>query len=200
MPKVSNEHQEARRAQIIEAAIQCFSKKGFHQTSMQDIVLESGLSPGAIYLYFKGKEDIIRAIADKQHSKERDLIAKACSSSDVKIALGQLVKSFFEPLSDSEVFENRRIGVQLWTEALSNPIVYEVVRSGIDEPLRELTKLISEFQEQGSIQAGLAPDAIARVMVALYQGFILQLVWDEQVNVGEYVTAAEAIISTFFQA
>jgi hypothetical protein len=45
MPKVSQEHQESRRNQIIEAAMECFSKKGFHQTTMRDIVSESGLSP-----------------------------------------------------------------------------------------------------------------------------------------------------------
>ena len=61
MPKVTEAHMEARRRQILEAASACFSRQGFHQTSMQDICREAGLSPGAVYRYYSTKEDIIAA-------------------------------------------------------------------------------------------------------------------------------------------
>src|ERR687892_1283375 len=63
MPKVTEEHLAARRRQILDAALVCFSRRGFHQTSMQAIFEESGLSPGAVYRYFKSKEEIVEAIA-----------------------------------------------------------------------------------------------------------------------------------------
>ena len=56
MPKVSDAHVEARRQQILEAASACFARQGFHQTSVQDICKEAGLSAGAVYRYFPGKE------------------------------------------------------------------------------------------------------------------------------------------------
>jgi TetR/AcrR family fatty acid metabolism transcriptional regulator len=56
-PDVSAE----RRAQIIEAAMVCFTRKGYVNTTMDDIVAESGLSKGAIYWYFKSKDDIFEA-------------------------------------------------------------------------------------------------------------------------------------------
>jgi AcrR family transcriptional regulator len=59
MPKVSQAHRDARRAQILEAAIICFSRRGFHSATMQDIVRQSRLSPGAIYNYFASKEDSV---------------------------------------------------------------------------------------------------------------------------------------------
>src|SRR3954453_11825091 len=65
MPKVSEQHREARRDQIIDAAISCIAKKGFHRTSMADIIAESGLSAGAIYLQFSGKEDIALAVGKR---------------------------------------------------------------------------------------------------------------------------------------
>ena len=52
---------EERRAQIIEAALACFTCKGYANTTMDDIVAESGLSKGAIYWYFKGKDDLFQA-------------------------------------------------------------------------------------------------------------------------------------------
>ena len=54
MPKVTEAHLEARRQQILDAASACFSRQGFHQTTMQGICREVDLSPGAVYRYFAG--------------------------------------------------------------------------------------------------------------------------------------------------
>src|SRR2546421_9201477 len=70
MPKVSEEHLEARRQQIVDAALACFARDGFHRATMQDICREAELSPGAIYRYFDGKDAIIEAIADERHARE----------------------------------------------------------------------------------------------------------------------------------
>jgi TetR/AcrR family transcriptional regulator, transcriptional repressor of aconitase len=57
MPKVSQNHLDARRQQILAAAIECFCRQGFHPTTMQDIIKESGLSSGAIYTYLPVKRN-----------------------------------------------------------------------------------------------------------------------------------------------
>lgn len=53
---------EARRTQILDAATQVFSRRGLHATRMDDVVQESGLSKGALYWYFKSKDDLILGI------------------------------------------------------------------------------------------------------------------------------------------
>jgi AcrR family transcriptional regulator len=53
-PDVSAE----RHAQIIKAALACFSRKGYTNTTMDDIVAESGLSKGSLYWYFDSKDDL----------------------------------------------------------------------------------------------------------------------------------------------
>src|SRR5215510_12196798 len=62
MPKVTQEHVDARRRQILSAALRAFAREGFHRTTMQDIFREADLSPGAVYSYFTGKDELIRAI------------------------------------------------------------------------------------------------------------------------------------------
>jgi len=52
---------DERRAQIIQAALACFTRKGYNNTTMDDIVTESGLSKGTLYWYFKGKDDLFAA-------------------------------------------------------------------------------------------------------------------------------------------
>lgn len=59
MPRLTDATKAARRAQIIEAAIDCFLKRGYTNTSMSDIIKASGLSSGSIYSHFSGKEDIL---------------------------------------------------------------------------------------------------------------------------------------------
>src|SRR5207253_2045532 len=58
-----------RRTQILDAAVVCFAKRGFHQASMHDISAEAGISVGLIYRYFQNKEAVISAMADR-HKQE----------------------------------------------------------------------------------------------------------------------------------
>jgi AcrR family transcriptional regulator len=73
---------EMKRNRIIETAKSLFAKKGFAACSISDIVEESGLSVGAIYTYFKGKEDILRAIVDEGWLQFYDSLAGIMRSSD----------------------------------------------------------------------------------------------------------------------
>src|SRR3954471_22469265 len=64
MPRVSQEHEQEVRARIVRAALEVFADRGFHRATMQDIVRASGLSVGAIYTYFKSKDELILAGCD----------------------------------------------------------------------------------------------------------------------------------------
>src|SRR5258705_3639794 len=63
VPRVSEAHLAARRQQILDAARTCFLRNGFHQTSMQDVIREAGLSVGAVYRYFPSKNELIKTLA-----------------------------------------------------------------------------------------------------------------------------------------
>jgi AcrR family transcriptional regulator len=57
--------EEQRRQEILEAALRCFSKKGYDMTKMEDIVKEAGLTKGGIYWYFNSKREIFLALFDR---------------------------------------------------------------------------------------------------------------------------------------
>lgn len=59
------ERAEARRCQVLDAAMSCFAQRGFHGASMAEIAREAGMSAGHIYNYFASKEEIIFGIVDR---------------------------------------------------------------------------------------------------------------------------------------
>jgi len=82
MPKLSDEHRDRRRRQILDAAMACFDRHGLHATTTDEIVAEAGLSAGAIYRYFDSKDAIIEAVAAERHARERSLLADALVGND----------------------------------------------------------------------------------------------------------------------
>src|SRR4051812_23729555 len=87
MPRVSEAHLAARRLQILDAARACFRRNGFHMTSMQDVIAEAGLSVGAVYRYFRSKNELIAAIAEQY-------------SGEISAALGELIADPHRPLPE----------------------------------------------------------------------------------------------------
>jgi AcrR family transcriptional regulator len=63
MPKVSDEHKERRRAQILEGAQQAFARHGYEGTTVAILEAVTGLSRGAIFNYFPNKQAIFLELA-----------------------------------------------------------------------------------------------------------------------------------------
>jgi AcrR family transcriptional regulator len=160
MPKVSEQHLAARRRQILDAALICFSRDGFHQTPMQAIFEESGLSPGAVYRYFKGKEEIVAALAAETLAGFAAAVRSGPPGGPDEV-LGRLLDAIESvPLRDHRL----RLALQIWGEAIVNPRVGAFVRAAIDG-LRE--RMAGELLVPD-------PDGTARVLVALVQGMVIQ--------------------------
>jgi len=183
MPKVSPEYLEGRRAEILDAAIVCFARDGFHRTTMKDIVRESGLSPGAIYNYFQSKEEIIESIAGRRHEKERQLVLEAISKGPIATALDRVRDAFLDDLDSPRERLRRRVSVQLWAEAQRNPEVRKIVRRSFDEPRKLLSEMLIEAQKRGAIAQGANADALASFVIAAFHGLVLQREWDSHFSI-----------------
>src|SRR5215469_5228087 len=114
MPKVSQEHLERRRQQILDAAAGCFARQGFHATSMQDIFAAAGLSAGAVYRYFPSKTGLIRAIAAETLAESLPALDSAASdAADIPGMLATLVAE----LRTGRIARLRPVMLQVWAEA-----------------------------------------------------------------------------------
>jgi TetR/AcrR family transcriptional regulator, transcriptional repressor of aconitase len=189
MPRVSAAYLAERRAHVLAAAVRCFAREGFHRATMQDVVRESGLSPGALYRYFASKEALVAAIAEERHAAERAAL-DAARSEDVGEAVRAIAQAFLGPLARRDERQWRRVTVQLWGEALRNPAVMRVIRGGLDGPLRSLAALFRRGQREGTLPDDVDPAALARVTAAVFQGLVLQLTWQPALDLAPCVAAA----------
>ena len=194
MPRISAQRRDARRQQILDAALALFSENGFHQTGMAEIVAATRLSRGAVYLYFSSKDEIIEALADDRHASEALINLAAAEQTDALAALRSLVAAYARALVEPGAQARRRVSVHGWAEALRNDRVRAGVVEGVDAPRRLLAGVVSRAQEAGQIARDLDPDAIARTLIAIFQGFVLQASWGEPVDFDACLKTVERML------
>lgn len=199
MPKVSEEHLEARRQQIIDAAVQCFARSGIHGTSLDDIRLAADLSRGAVYHYFKSKEDIIDALRERS-IEEDELIfdGQKDSRPDLPLWLRTLDKGMKRNLSTPGNVDTR-VAMFLWAEALLSERVLHSQRE-LFRPWREaMPAMIKQSQEAGDVNPDLDPEGVIFVLASMMIGATAQLAWEpERHDIDAAIEVAEALFTGKF--
>ncbi|MGW9302072.1 MULTISPECIES: TetR/AcrR family transcriptional regulator [Streptomyces] len=178
MARVSQEHLDARRRQILDGAARCFARSGFHGTSMQDVLKEVGLSAGAVYRYFPGKEDIIAAITEETFATIRGAFEEASRMSPPPTPDVLLSRVLGRVLSGEVHGLERRtfaaLAVQLWSETLRDERLAVQLDEGYATMRAAWTKLVEAYRGAGLLGGDVAADHVARTMIAAAQGFIVQ--------------------------
>ncbi len=167
---------EERREQIITAATAVFARRGFHEARMDDIVKESGLSKGALYWYFKSKDDIIAAIMDRFIDREIEGLEAALKldkpASDKLLQLGGMFVEEMRGMTDLM------------------PILYEFyavasrkkdVRKALLRYFQPTRGLLAALIQQGCDSGEFVPveaDVVAVDLIALFEGLLLLAVLD----------------------
>lgn len=169
-PIVTEEYKEKKKQHILESALKAFGEKGFQLATIDDIVTESGLSKGAIYNYFKSKEDIYMQLM--QMRTEQNIAKLKTSFIESKSATKKL-HQFFTNYADIELSQKwqRMIGVHLefW------------IHSGRDEELKQVMTdrfhnvyqtLLIEIIEEGIRQHEFIDDADPALVSSMVWGSI----------------------------
>ncbi|HZE31881.1 MAG TPA: TetR/AcrR family transcriptional regulator [Actinoallomurus sp.] len=174
MPRVSDDHLERRRRQILDAARRCFLRKGFHQTSMQDVFAESGLSAGAVYRYFKSKKELIHAIATEKQGSAVQLLEEIMKEDPLppfEEIIERLMTHVESILVDDGAF---RIAPQVWAEALHDP-EYQVIVEGLFRGLRyRWVELAERMRDAGRLPRDADPEALGATLMCVMPGFVMQ--------------------------
>jgi TetR/AcrR family acrAB operon transcriptional repressor len=81
---------EASRDAILDAALRCFAKRGYHETSIDDIAARARLSKGAVYWHFEGKRELFLALMDRALGYQESLARAVADAPDWRSALREL--------------------------------------------------------------------------------------------------------------
>ena len=156
---------EERSPEILDAALACFSEKGFAATRMDDVAARAGISKGTIYLYFDSKEALFKALArgsiGAQIGMARRLIAdfEGSSADLLRLVLGAI--GGYAAESDRVV-----LGRVLLAEAGNFPELAEFWRREIiDQGLSLLAGIVQRGQARGEFR-NLPPGHAARLCIA----------------------------------
>jgi AcrR family transcriptional regulator len=168
--RVTQEHLDARRRQIVVAAARQFGLKGLEPgaATMDDIAADAGLSKGSIYSYFKNKEELLKAIADAGVESDVALFStareRARSSWD---AFWDVARQVWDSLLDPA----RKEGIMLSFERmLADARADTVDPRYVEVPLNGLTELLAGAQREGKIAPDIHPRILATALYNCQQG------------------------------
>jgi TetR/AcrR family transcriptional repressor of uid operon len=159
-----------RRSQILDAALVCFAKRGFHQTSMHDISGEAGISVGLIYRYFENKEAVISAMAARHKEEIQQMLERARQAPTLLESLEIL---FTAHCCENEPRLVSAFVVDLYAEASRNSHVADLVRDVLETAMTGVRDLIARAPEAQNAGNDLKPDDLAELIFAVARGMLM---------------------------
>jgi AcrR family transcriptional regulator len=163
------------RERIVAAALHVFGERGFHGSTMQDVVRESGLSVAAIYTYFKGKDDLFLATCDLASGRGLgELAARLAHGASLAERLAIAVGFYFDSTEESDEGPgNADFLIQAWAQAEAEPAAREMLRRRREQLVMAGTFLLEEGIARGELPRWIDAGAVARAYIALLDGMLL---------------------------
>lgn len=200
-PKISDSEKEKRKKHIIDSAVVVFTSKGYVNSTMQDIVDETGMSRGWVYLYFSNKEDIMLAIlAENDKETEAQINNLLMNGLSVWQGLSGLIDLMDQQLNHA-------------SDELPI-VVYEYFISGWKQPERreyleahykKQHKYLSLYLQQGVANGEFRPsvdlDVIIKMITSYFEGLLLhsKAAGSNNVRVSEQLKLFKAMLKSVLQ-
>ena len=167
MPGKREAQKENRRSEILRAAMDLFSKKGFDLTTVEDITREAHVAKGTFYNFFSKKEDVLLYFLDTEFAKSRREIQRKLQlmstiSQKIELLIATYIKHIFPNKEFSAVLIKERV-MNLGTGSNRNELAL----------LHELAVLFDEAKATGEIRADVASDHLAEMVFAIYTMYVI---------------------------
>ena len=180
------------KGRIVSAAWKLFYDQGYEQTTVEDIIAESGTSKGSFYHYFEGKDALLETLSLIFDEKYEQLQAVA-ESMDAVAALTFLNRELFTMIDN-------RIPLELLARLLSSQLVTRGEKHLLDRNrtyFRLLQRIVRRGQEKGELKS----DLTANEIVKGYAMFERALMYDWCLSGGEYALGKYAadMMPTFLE-
>jgi AcrR family transcriptional regulator len=166
MPRTNTQLKADRRAEILDAAQRCFSRSGFHQTSMQEICQEAGMSPGNLYRYFPSKEAIIADISERNRAQAAENFATVNQAPDFFEGLTAVAHHYMVERSAEEV----GLCAEIMAESRRNPDISRLYQDVERDIKANLVAMLRRAADRGEIRHDLDFEMVAAALMVLGDG------------------------------
>ncbi len=180
---------EARRAQILEAALRCFSERGYHAATMDDVAREAGLSKGSLYWHFPSKADVFLGLS-QAYALELFAAWEEMGSDDGPVIelLGRVGESTITRiLAQGDL-------LRAWAEFITHREIQDLFSQIYRASRRELRGWIERGIAEGEIR-DLDSVGVAASLTAVIEGLLLQMLVDPEFDVVAHWRVAWAVFS-----
>jgi AcrR family transcriptional regulator len=170
---------ENGRRDLMDIAIDCFARFGFHATSIDRIAKAAGLTKGAIYYHFKDKEELLfEAVKNRVSQFERRVSGDLAPLQDAVAALRHVTEVCLE---HATVSNHRRFIVTLMVEALDTNARLSAQFRKMMHRFRAFLRGIIEFgQQQGTFRADINAVTAAGVYAGAVMGAEIEFYQDPE--------------------
>nr|WP_319375039.1 TetR/AcrR family transcriptional regulator [uncultured Methanoregula sp.] len=165
MPKVVPEYKEEAKKKIIAAGLAVLSRKGYGATTMDDIAAHLGVSKGALYLYFRNKDDLVIEIVKYIHREVRDTARTAFPNNTPLDAWTALLDRFLENDAEYHAFF-----MEIMAMTVRNPAIRESFTQSNTVAIEMATHGIACQQSKGSVRQDADPRTLAIAIISVFSG------------------------------
>jgi TetR/AcrR family transcriptional regulator, repressor for uid operon len=187
---------ETQRRRIMEAALACFARSGFHGSSMQEICAEAGMSAGNLYRYFPSKEAIIAAISSSERERCTAMFEVLERADDPIAALVSLGHRFMDEMAESP---EAALNAEIMAEAMRNPEMRERYRRDNADMRAAVARALERGIPKGLVDPALDPAIAARMIIALGDGLMLHRTLDPSLDPCSLKSMLERMILAFLR-
>lgn len=191
MPKLKPDTQQARRENILDAAERCFARTGFHRTTMQDICREAAVSPGALYVYFASKEELIAGITERDRSKLAAGLAQVAQAPDLIRALARLAEHY----AIEEPRHKQQLVVEIGCHSMHDGPVGEIFRSCDTFVLAQFEALFERAHADGKIAPGVDCRTLAYAVAVIGDGLFWRRAVDPHFDGAKIIPVMTALLA-----
>lgn len=179
MPRISEQDRAQRRQRIVDAAWRRLERNGYHETTVDDVCDEAGVSKGAFYGYFSTKQDLFLALLEEETDA---LNGVAAELSRLEISGGERVRRFVQAMLEVGDHAGRvQLRADLWSELAADAVVRERFAEAVERRRAVLREWITKSIEAGDLHIGLRrANALASVLIAMADGLMLHRSVDPQ--------------------
>ncbi|WP_406625317.1 TetR/AcrR family transcriptional regulator [Acidovorax sp. SDU_ACID1] len=196
MRKIDPEKQEAKRRHILDAAVACFARKGFHGTSTNEICAAAGMSPGNLFHYYPNKSALIAAIAEDDRNEMNARFARLADEDDAITAIENLAIELLEQSADPVY---ARISVEIAAETMSNSEIGSLFAENEARIKADLAALLQRGIAKGQIDSAIQPELAATWLIALADGAVGRALMDPDFKASTHTPVLLRMVRRFLE-